>query len=98
MPIYTFAQTLDRVKELRRSQGWRFIQKSLPSSFPNSQFNPLYSVLSENDYFETWLLSLSDEDYDKIQPRYTVNQDKTIKHENPIDDQWEKDFWDKERG
>jgi hypothetical protein len=50
-------------------------------------------VLSENDYFETWLLSLSDEDYDKIQPRYTVNQDKTIKHENPIDDQWEKDFW-----
>jgi hypothetical protein len=54
-------------------------------------------VLSENDYFETWLLSLSDEDYDKIQPRYTVNQDKTIKHENPIDAQWEKDFWDKER-
>lgn len=98
MPVYTFDQVLDRVRAIRRSQEWRFIQKNLPKSYPNSQFNALYSSLSENDHFEAWLLSLSDEDYDKIQPRYKVNQDKTIKHENKIDDQWEREFWQKEKG
>jgi hypothetical protein len=86
------------VRAIRRSQEWRFIQKNLPNTYTRSQVNVVYSSLSENDQFESWLLSLSDEDYDKIQPRYKVNQDKTIKHENKIDDQWEREFWQKEKG
>ena len=85
------------MKETRRGNAWRFTQATLIKQYPPSQFTPFLSCLSENDKLEAWLLSLSDEIYDKIQPRYKKNSDNTISHDDTIVDEWEKEFWAKEQ-
>ena len=86
------------MKALRRSKEWLLIQKTLPKTFPSSEFNPIYSSLSDTDKLEAWLLSLSEEDYDKIQPKTIVSKDKPALTGDAIADQWEREFWETQKG
>lgn len=82
---------------MRRSKEWLYIQKTLPTSFPNSQFNAVYSSLTEIDQLEAWLLSLDNETYDKIDPRIDIKKDMPVSTGDAIADQWEREFWESQR-
>ena len=64
-----------------------------------SNSDPLQPTLSTLDRFEYWLLTLDHDTFDKIsKPHVEIRDDAPSLTGDPIGDQWEREFWEKQRG
>ena len=86
------------MKKLRRSHEWSFKRTFLPP-LKVSRFDPLKTTLCEEDLQERYLLTLSDEQFDKLFPIVEVPKDGgPVVTGDPVIDKMERELWERNNG
>lgn len=93
-----FDQLWERVRQMRARPAFHVLRATLPPLTP-SQYDPMRPTLSDEDRLERWLLSLDDETYERItKPQATIRENAPSDTGDAIVDQWEREFWARQRG
>lgn len=82
----------------RARPEWPSLQATLPTPRP-SAWDPLRPSLSDAERLEWWLLSLSDEAWERISaPRAIISEHGPSTTGDAVVDEWEREFWAKHGG
>ena len=83
---------------MRKRPEFPYLQATLPP-LKTSLSDPLHPTLSTVDRFEYWLLTLTDKQFEEIdRPRVEIRDDAPSATGDLIGDQWEREFWESQRG
>ena len=86
------------MKEKRQSQEWFFMRTCLPP-LKESRFDSQKSSLSSEEMYERYLLSLTDEQFEKAFPVVEIPSDGgPIVTGDPVIDKMERELWEKNNG